>query len=90
MAKSLFLNEMKALHISHFSKKVLELFKGTGSVGHVAKEFGFEVISLDNERQGVPLCTLPKKTYHCVEEKEVNTTIYFAQNMELMAGQGHR
>ena len=38
------LNEMKALHISHFSKKVLELFKGTGSVGHVAKEYGFEVI----------------------------------------------
>ena len=48
------LNEMKALHISHFSKKVLELFKGTGSVGHVAKEFGFEVISLDNEAKFNP------------------------------------
>ena len=27
--------------------KVLELFSGTGSVGHACKEFGFEVISLD-------------------------------------------
>ena len=28
-------------------KKLLELFSGTGSVGKVAKELGFEVISLD-------------------------------------------
>ena len=48
------LNEMKALYSSHFSNKVLELFKGTGSVGHVAKEYGFEVISLDNEAKFNP------------------------------------
>ena len=28
-------------------KKLLELFSGTGSVGKVAKDLGFEVISLD-------------------------------------------
>ena len=27
--------------------KLLELFSGTGSVGNVAKDFGFEVVSLD-------------------------------------------
>ena len=27
--------------------KLLELFSGTGSVGKVAKEFGFDVVSLD-------------------------------------------
>ena len=27
--------------------KLLELFSGTGSVGRVAREFGFSVVSLD-------------------------------------------
>ena len=27
--------------------KLLELFSGTGSVGKVAKEFGYDVVSLD-------------------------------------------
>ena len=27
--------------------RLLELFSGTGSVGKVAKEFGYEIVSLD-------------------------------------------
>ena len=30
---------------------MLELFSGTGSVGEIAKEFGFEVISLDKDME---------------------------------------
>ena len=33
------------------SKYMLELFSGTGSVGEIAKEFGFEVISLDKDME---------------------------------------
>ena len=29
--------------------KILGLFGGTGSVGKVAKDFGFEVVSLDSK-----------------------------------------
>ena len=37
--------------------KVLELFKGTGSVGKIATQFGYEVISLDIEKKFEPtLC----------------------------------
>lgn len=33
---------------------LLELFKGTGSVGKVAKKLGFDIISLDNEEKFKP------------------------------------
>ena len=35
--------------------KLLELFSGTGSVGRVAKEKGFEVISLDLKNADINL-----------------------------------
>jgi len=33
------------------TKRLLELFSGTGSVGDVAKEMGFTVISLDRDME---------------------------------------
>ena len=49
-----YLEQMIPLHTSNISNRVLELFKGTGSVGHVANEYGYEVISLDNEAEFEP------------------------------------
>ena len=34
-----------------YRMKVLELFAGTGSVGNVAKEMGFDVVSLDRDME---------------------------------------
>ena len=34
--------------------KLLELFKGTGSIGKVAKKYGYKVVSLDNEDKYKP------------------------------------
>ena len=37
------------LYIEKMPKKLLELFSGTGSVGDIARELGFEVTSLDRD-----------------------------------------
>ena len=38
--------------------KFLELFSGTGSVGKVAKELGYEVISLDRDMNADIKCDI--------------------------------
>ena len=38
--------------------KLLELFSGTGSVGRVAREFGFSVISLDLKNANINYCKI--------------------------------
>ena len=63
-----YLEQMIPLHTSNISNRVLELFKGTGSVGHVANEYGYEVISLDNEAEFEPT--------HLVDIMEWDYTVY--------------
>ena len=38
--------------------RLLELFSGTGSVGDVAKELGYEVISLDRDMEATIQCDI--------------------------------
>jgi len=38
--------------------KLLELFSGTGSVGDVARELGYEVISLDRDMKATIQCDI--------------------------------
>ena len=63
-----YLEQMIPLHTSNISNRVLELFKGTGSVGHVANEYGYEVITLDNEAEFEPT--------HLVDIMEWDYTVY--------------
>ena len=69
-------------------KKLLELFSGTGSVGKVAKELGFEVVSLDlkNADINIDILQFDYKIYPvgyfdviwssppCAEYSKANTT----------------
>ena len=43
--------EYKNNRIIIYRMKVLELFAGTGSVGNIAKEMGFDVVSLDRDME---------------------------------------
>ena len=38
--------------------KLLDLFSGTGSIGSVAKELGYEVISLDKDMEADIKCNI--------------------------------
>ena len=38
--------------------KLLELFSGTGSVGNVAKDLGYDVISLDRDMEANIKCDI--------------------------------
>ena len=38
--------------------RLLELFSGTGSVGNVAKDIGFEVVSFDRDMKATHQCDM--------------------------------
>lgn len=45
------------------TKRLLELFSGTGSIGKVAKKMGYEVVSLDNVFPSTHQCDIMKWNY---------------------------
>ena len=46
--------------------KLLEMFSGTGSVGKVAKEFGFHVVSLDLKNADIN-CNILQWDYNSIQ-----------------------
>ena len=50
-------------------KRLLELFSGTGSVGNVAKELGFTVISLDRDMEATIKTDIMNWDYKCFDRK---------------------
>ena len=43
--------------------RLLELFSGTGSVGKVAKEMGYEVVSVDRDMKATHQCDIMEWYY---------------------------
>jgi len=62
--------------------KVLELFSGTGSVGKVAKEMGWDVVSLDLKNADIETNILnwDYKDQQC--EKKINSKKYKHRNFD--------
>ena len=46
--------------------KLLELFKGTGSVGKVAKKLGFSIVSVDLEKKFKPDIHINILDFNCI------------------------